>query len=423
MKLWHVNTTARGGGVAEILDALCGYTQPVSPLAHCRFVTSQSAEVFAATKRIHHRLHGVDRGDLPDEREHAVFLAFAEENASRLLQRLTARDVVLLHDPQTLPLAPILAEAGVPVAWRCHIGTSAINAVADETWQYLSQFWPRGITLIFSHQSLVPAQAAGHRVEIVPPSIDPTAAKNRPMSTAEISDVLASAGLIGPRSAPEQHRHELISEGRLDSDPVILQVSRWDPLKDMEGVLRAFADSALHRSAQLVLCGPSPQSVADDPEAKSVLEGVIGRWRSLPTAIRRRAHLMCTALDDSEGNARIVNALQRWATVVTQRSVQEGFGLTVTEAMLKARPVVATRVGGIPSQITHNETGLLLNGSAGDGQFSKAVACLLTDKVRASTLGRAAAAHATQHFTTTREASDHWRIFAPSVHGNEERID
>lgn len=423
MKLWHVNTTARGGGVAEILDALCRFPQPESQLTHCRFVTSRNTDVFTATKRIHHRLHGVDRGGLPDEREHAVFLEFAEQNALRLLPHLAAQDTVLLHDPQTLPLAPILAEAGVPVAWRCHIGTAAINNVADETWQYLSRFWPPGITLIFSHQSLVPAQAAEHRVEIVPPSIDPASAKNELMSATEIGDVLASVGLAGPRSAPVRHDHELVSEGRLGSDPVILQVSRWDPLKDMEGVLRAFAGSALHRSAQLVLCGPSPQSVADDPEAKTVLENVVRRWSGLPTAIRSRAHLVCTALDDEVGNARVVNALQRRAAVVAQRSVQEGFGLTVTEAMLKARPVVATRVGGIPSQIAHNETGLLLRGAAGDDEFSEAVDCLLNDTARASGLGRAAAAHAAQHFTTSREASDHRRIFAPSFHRNEERID
>jgi trehalose synthase len=201
----------------------------------------------------------------------------------------------------------------------------------------------------------------------------------------------------------------------LDQDPLIVQVSRWDPLKDMGGVLRAFASSSLVRSAQLVLCGPSPQSVADDPEARAVLEAVVTQWQDLPSAVRRRAHLVCTTLDDVEGNARLVNALQRRAAVVTQRSVQEGFGLTVTEAMLKARPVVASNVGGIPTQITHDKTGLLLNQPCDDNEFVAAVTRLLRDETRASALGRAAASHASRHFITAREAADHQRILTSPV--------
>lgn len=424
MKVWHVNTTTRGGGVAEILDALCRLPQGgASPLVHRRFVTSQDAAVFTMTKRIHHRLHGVDRGGLPDAHEHALFIAFAEHNATRLLDLLGADDTILLHDPQTLPLAPLLAAAGVPVSWRCHIGASRANDVMDETWQYLSRFWPSDITLIFSHGSLVPAQAAGFRVEIVPPSVDPTSVKNRYMETGEIDDVLTSVGLLPAGRARPERGHVLFSEGALGDDPLIVQVSRWDPLKDMGGVLRAFASSSLPRSAQLVLCGPSPQSVADDPEAKAVLEAVVAQWQALPSAVRRRAHLVCTALDDEEGNALLVNALQRKAAVITQRSVQEGFGLTVTEAMLKSRPIVASSVGGIPTQITHERTGLLLDRPGDDEEFVAAVTGLLNDEPRASALGRAAAAHASRRFTTAREAADHERVLASPTHPMEACVD
>lgn len=408
-RLWHVNTARQGGGVAEILDALTAQNQPGS-LEHRRFVTTGGGQLFQATKRLHHRLHGVDRGPLPDAEEHAAFEEFGVENAKRFLEQIEDGDAVLLHDPQTLPMASVIRAAGIHVTWRCHIGTPFANQVRDETWDYLSRFWPSDVDLIFSDASMVPPHAAGHRVDVIAPSIDPTAEKNRPMPVSEVARILAAAGLDGP-GAGVSSAVEAYSEGAPGADPIVVQVSRWDPLKDMGGVLRAFADSDLVELAHLVLCGPSPSGIADDPEAGTILADVVAQWEALPAPIRRRVHLLCPDLADQQGNARLVNALQRRASVVVQRSVQEGFGLTVTEAMLKGRPIVASRVGGIPAQITHGETGLLLDDPGDDEQFTGLVSRLLTDPVEAARLGDAAAVRAGEHFTTAREAADHERIF------------
>ncbi|MFI1659882.1 glycosyltransferase [Streptomyces sp. NPDC020472] len=408
MPIWHVNTTARGGGVAEILNALVRHSKN-SEFEHRRFVTDSDPVVFNATKRLHHRIHGVDRGGLPDPDEHTAYLAFAARNAARLLELLRDGDTVMLHDPQTLPMASLLVRRGIPVLWRCHIGTAVPHPVSSDTWDYLSAFWPSELGLVFSVPELIPAQATGRPVATIAPSIDPDAPKNRPMSASEISEILAWAGLGDGPGGPRRAGFEAFSDGPVDDDPVLLQVSRWDPLKDMAGVLRAFVRSALPDHAQLVLCGPSPSGVADDPEAGAVLDEVIALRHGLPPRLRRRVHLLCTPLADDLGNSLLVNALQRRADIVVQRSVQEGFGLTVTEAMFKARPVVASAVGGIPRQITSGQTGLLLKNPGDDEEFTGLVGSLLQDRETAARLGRAARETARAEFTVEREAADHDR--------------
>jgi trehalose synthase len=406
---WHVNTTRHGGGVAEILTALA-QVGDTAEVRHRRFITSSDPAVFQITKVLHHRLHGVDAGPLPDVLAHRTYLDFGRSNAESLLSRLAPGDLVVLHDPQTLPMASWLAAEGVPTAWRCHIGTDHPNPVSSTTWDYLRELWPAELLLVFSSPRLVPRQTRGWRVEIIAPSIQPDAIKNAPLPPSRVATVLGQVGLLpGYPRAPS--RVTVISEQPVDGDPVILQVSRWDPLKDMAGVLRAFAESPLPAMARLVLCGPSPDGIADDPEAVAVLAAVTRQRAELPPAIRRRVHLVCPDLFDQAGNALLVNALQRRADVVVQKSRQEGFGLTVTEAMWKARPVVATRVGGITSQITHGDTGLLVDDPDDLVGVAGLVGSLLGDRPRAEALGAAAARRATERFTTAREAADHHRLY------------
>ena len=144
--------------------------------------------------------------------------------------------------------------------------------------------------------------------------------------------------------------------------PLVVQVSRWDRLKDMAGVMKGFVDHVdSGRSAHLVLAGPGVTSVADDPEARAVLNECLVQWRDLPAATRARITLACLPMHDADENAAIVNALQRHASVVCQKSLAEGYGLTVAEALFKARPVVASGIGGIRDQILDGKTGILLD--------------------------------------------------------------
>jgi trehalose synthase len=185
----------------------------------------------------------------------------------------------------------------------------------------------------------------------------------------------------------------------------VVQVSRWDPLKDPIGVMRGFArlcDGGSPRNSHLVLAGPNVTAVADDPEGGAVFGRVLTAWRALPHGIRDRVHLVSLPIDDVAENAIIVNALQRHATVVVQKSLREGFGLTVTEAMWKARPVVASAVGGIQDQIQDGVNGILLKDPTDLDVFAEAVRWLLENPADAGRLGEAARERVRDEFLGVR---------------------
>ena len=192
----------------------------------------------------------------------------------------------------------------------------------------------------------------------------------------------------------------------------MVQASRWDRIKDMAGVLRGFADHLGGSDAHLALVGPAVHGVDDDPEAGPVLDECVRAWRDLPQAVRARVHLACVPMHDPDEAAMIVNALQRHARVVTQKSLAEGFGLTVTEAMWKRRPIVASRVGGIVDQITHGEQGLLIDDPADLDAFGTALRHLLEDEQLADRLATAAYQRAYEEFLGDRHLARYGRLFA-----------
>jgi trehalose synthase len=191
-----------------------------------------------------------------------------------------------------------------------------------------------------------------------------------------------------------------------------VQVSRWDRMKDMPGVMLGFAqyvDPSL--GAHLLLCGPSVVGVADDPEGAEVLDECVELWRTLPHAARARVHLACTPMADPDEAAAIVNALQRHATIVVQKSIAEGFGLTVAEAMWKERPIVASAVGGIVDQIADGEHGLLVADPHDLQAFGAALERLLRDPAEAARFGSNARARATAEFLGDRHLEQYGRVF------------
>jgi len=198
----------------------------------------------------------------------------------------------------------------------------------------------------------------------------------------------------------------------------VVQVSRWDALKDPAGVVDGFVRHVAGRSdAHLMLAGPSVDEVADDPEGAETYRDVRRRWERLPARLRARVHLACLPMRDDEENGAMVNALQRRAQVVVQKSLAEGFGLTVAEAMWKARPVVATRIGGIQDQVEHGTTGLLVDDPRDLAAFGEAVSSLLREPERAEAMGEAAQARVRDQFLGTR----HLAQFADLLSGLVER--
>jgi trehalose synthase len=201
--------------------------------------------------------------------------------------------------------------------------------------------------------------------------------------------------------------------------PLVVQVSRWDGLKDMAGVMRGFAEFVVgDHETQLVLAGPVVSAVADDPEGAEVLRDCWEVWRRLPHHARSRVALACIPMADLEENAIIVNALQRHASVIVQKSLAEGFGLTVAEAMWKGRPVVASRIGGIQDQIVDGESGVLLDDPLDLAAFGAAVTRLLTDPSLAERIGRGARERVRDRFTSPRSLLDYLAIIRKVLEGS-----
>jgi len=195
-------------------------------------------------------------------------------------------------------------------------------------------------------------------------------------------------------------------------DRLVVQVSRWDHLKDPVGVIRGFADHvAPYVDAHLIVAGPAVDAVADDPEGRQVLEESVQTWNALPPAARRSVHLAILPMIDTEENAAIVNALQRHAEVVVQKSLAEGFGLTVAEAMWKGRPVVASRIGGIQDQIDDGRTGLLIDDPRDLGEYGRDVVSLLEDPSRARRIGEAAREQVRNYFLGPRHLMQYAQLF------------
>jgi trehalose synthase len=187
------------------------------------------------------------------------------------------------------------------------------------------------------------------------------------------------------------------------SDPMVLQVSRWDRLKDPLGVIKGFVEHvAPETEAHLVYAGPAVAAVSDDPEGADVLAEARSFIADVDPAVRERVHLACLPMDDLEENAAIVNALQRRADVVVQKSIAEGFGLTVAEAMWKARPVVASRIGGIQDQIADGVSGVLLGDPKDLIRYGEEVRRLLEDADRAQAMGQEAQRRVCDEFLAVR---------------------
>jgi trehalose synthase len=410
--IWTFSSTATGGGVAEMLQALVGYTKDLAVDTRW-LVIGGDPEFFRITKRVHNRIHGEpgDGGALgAAERAHIEEVLAA--NADSVADEVKPGDLVLLHDPQTAGMARAMAERGALVVWRSHIGIDSENADTRSAWRFLDPFLAYATGLIFSRRSYVPAALANRPTWIIPPSIDPFSPKNEELTQQVVRAILTAAGLLtGPTGVSPTYTRRDGSPGKVSrpawlaaeqlpeaEDPIVVQVSRWDRLKDMIGVLRAFASHvAPSGPGWLVLAGPAVDGVGDDPEGAEVFAECLAAWRRLPAAQRTRSILMSVPMSDVDDNAAVVNALQRHARVIAQKSLAEGFGLTVAEGMWKGRPVVGSAVGGIQDQIT-DDTGVLLRDPSDLAGFGRAVRDLLDHPDQAERMGAAAHDHVRRYF-------------------------
>ncbi|MDO9496688.1 MAG: glycosyltransferase [Nocardioides sp.] len=428
--VWNVNATASGGGVAEMLTTLLAYSRGAGVDARW-LVLEGNPRFFRITKRLHNFLHGApgDGGPLGDA-ERAEYESVLAGNLDNLRSRVRAGDIVLLHDPQAAGLAEGLRAAGAHVVWRCHIGRDTPTELTDIGWSFLEPYVSEADATIFSREGYGPRWLDRRRSRIIPPSLDPFSTKNVQLRPADVDATLRHAGLVagpaeqgslafgrrdGSSGTVRAHGNLVVAGDMVPGDArVVLQVSRWDRLKDMAGVLTAFATSLsrLPGDAHLMLVGPDVLGVSDDPEGAEVLFECVDLWKTLPVQARRRVHLISLPMDDVDENAHLVNALQRHATVVAQKSLIEGFGLTVTEPMWKNRPVVASAVGGIQDQIVDGESGLMLTDPADLGGFTDLIASLLDDDDLAQRLGNGAGQRVRDQYLGDRHLIQYAQLFS-----------
>jgi trehalose synthase len=362
-----VNTTKTGGGVAEILHRVVLILNELGVPTTWEVMEGDD-RFFGVTKRMHNALHGHVEPLTDEDKE--VFRERTRIEAGRLA---LDGDLIFIHDPQPAGLIEHRRLPGQKWIWRCHIDLSR----RDETyWEFLRPLVAQYDTAIFSHIGFVPPLDLP--TYLVPPSIDPFAEKNREMDESEVESVMEELGL----------------EGR---GPWVTQISRFDRIKDPIGVLEAYRLVRKRRaSARLLLAGGG---ASDDPEGAEVLAEVRDRATGLAGV---------TILELPSGSDREINALQRASTVVLQKSLREGFALTVSEALWKRRAVVASAVGGIPLQVLHERTGLLVHSI--EGTALGTIRLLDNPELRRE-LGAEGREHVRGNFLHTREVRDYIAAF------------
>ena len=424
-KIINVNSTASGGGVAELLQTLLAYARGAGVDARWLVIEGNS-RFFEITKRVHNRLYGIagDGGPL-EQNERRDYEATLDQNREALLASVSSGDVLILHDPQTAGLVPMLRATGAPIVWRCHVGIDTQNKWSESGWSFLRPYIEDVDAFVFHREQFAPTWVPRERLTVIPPSIDPFSSKNQPIADLEVVRTLRHVGLLdgepdGPtweftRRSGERGaitiRVDMLGTGPPPPDdvPLVLQVSRWDALKDMAGVMLAFADHVPASDAHLMLAGPEASGVADDPEANSVLASCLASWAGLAPDVRSRIHLASIPMADGDQAAAVVNALQRHAAIVAQKSLAEGFGLTVVEAMWKARPVVGSAVGGIVDQIVHGDTGYLIDDPHDLEACGRAFSTLLADPHLAQVMGERGRMRASIDFLADRHLAQ-WAV-------------
>jgi trehalose synthase len=382
LKVVHVNSTRRGGGVAEILETLVPLMQELGLDASWEVIEGNQ-DFFACTKSLHNALQG--KATPVTDAALQEYEKVNAENAERLRPLLQEAGVVFIHDPQPAPLVTHFPTRRGKWIWRCHID---LSRPYRPVWKYVSQFLLGYDASIFSLDAF--AQPMPHPVFLIPPSIDPLSEKNQPIDPETLSKVLEEFNIDPQR-------------------PMMLQVSRFDHFKDPLGVIEAYRlAKGFVPSLQLVLAGGS---AVDDPEGQEVLNEVRAAATNDPDI-----HILAA----EHYSDRTINALQSAADIVLQKSIREGFGLTVTEAMWKGKPVIGGNTGGIRLQLIDHRTGFLVDTPEG---AALRIRYLLSERQRMGQIGQAARELVRQNFLTTRHLREYLTLMVALTHGNEDRIE
>lgn len=362
----HINSTSVGGGVAEILTRIMPLLRDLGVNAWWDVIKGNE-RFFSITKKIHNALHGVAETLVSEELDYLI-----DVNRQNAQEVLRDADVTFIHDPQPIALIEEKESRRNKWVWRCHIDFTNPQL---EVWEFLRRFIQAYDAVVFSAPAF--SRPLSIRQVLISPSIDPLSDKNKELSADLINSVCERFGLNRER-------------------PIITQISRFDYLKDPVGVIKAYQMVKEHCDGQLVLAGGG---ATDDPEGMKVLEEVKQAAADDPDIF---------VLFLPPGSDLEINALQRASDIILQKSLKEGFGLTVAEALWKSKPVVASAVGGIPLQIAHKYSGILTHSIEGTAYWIKQ---LLNEPEYAKKLGANGKAHIQENFLITRHIRDYLLLF------------
>lgn len=380
-KVVHVNSTREGGGVAEILQWLVPLLRELGLDSSWEVITGDES-FYQCTKSFHNALQG-NEVSIPE----SLLRGYEEcnrRNAEVLRDQLEAADFVIIHDPQPAPLLNLCPKRKGKWAWRCHVD---VSRPYRPVWKYLREHVQGYDASIWSLAEF--AQPLPHPIYLIPPSIDPLSEKNRALPQFEVDAVRAQFGLDSQR-------------------PVIVQISRFDRFKDPVGVIRAYKLARRFTPLQLVLAGGG---ATDDPEGEKV-------FAEVQDAANNDTDIHVLLLPNDAH--RTVNALQRLTDIAVQKSVREGFGLTVTEAMWKGRAVIGGDTGGIRLQVINHHTGFLVNTPEG---AALRIRYLLKHRGQLEAMGRNARQFVLENFLLTRQLREHLTLMLAMVHQTKDRIE
>jgi trehalose synthase len=441
-----VNSAAQGGGVAEMLPKMVMLLQELGVRTQWAVIGGNHPEFFKFTKRIHNLIHGA--GDpVIKSQEQKMYDSISRAHADALRTHLGPDDILAVHDPQPLGAGAILKkELDIRAIWRCHIGLDERLPQTRTAWKFLRPYAEAYDHAIFSAPEYIPDYLS-KRSSIIHPALDPLSHKNRPLRPHKLMGVLCDAGLtraqaplLTPPFPAQAQRLQADNHFRSALDPdeigllhrnIISQVSRWDRLKGfaplMEGFVRLkkrlkdpphhWDERQRHRLelVRLVLAGPEPGSVQDDPEAKDVLDELRAEYCALAPEYQKDIVLLALPMDSVKHNALMVNALQHCSTIVVQNSLREGFGLTATEAMWKGIPVMGTQACGLRQQIRDGLDGRLICDPEDPEEIADVLDQMLGDPLARDRWGRNAQLRAHNEFLIFTQLCRWIKVLAASI--------
>lgn len=388
--VWMINSTANGGGVAEMMPKMVSILRQLDVNTNWLVMSPGNEQFFQLTKRIHNLIHDWGTPGFNND-EKALYKSVSKAAADQLEKMIPAQDIMVVHDPQPLGAgAELIRRHGIRAIWRCHIGLDKNTPKTESAWDFLRHYADIYDCAVFSAPEYLP-YFLKDKSFIISPAIDPLSHKNRDISSPDLISILYKSGIV--KNGHHIHLNPIWKRKalRLDADgkfirtsagdgfellyrPTVTQISRWDRLKGWQPLIEGFVllkrkyrKSGNNKSpvnlrilaTQLVLAGPEPSAVQDDPEGKGVLEDLCNYYKKLPAIDQNDISILTLPMSSTRQNHLMVNALQRCSSLVAQNSLQEGFGLTATEAMWKQVPVLGTTACGLRQQIREGKDGFL----------------------------------------------------------------